>query len=63
MSIQTVNNCNKQKRVNKSWFNKDCRVKRKQYHRAKCYNWRVRTVESNLNLTRCGREYKKKCTV
>jgi hypothetical protein len=26
MSIQTVNNCNKQKKVNKPWFNKDCSV-------------------------------------
>jgi hypothetical protein len=38
VSMQTVNNCNKQKRLNKPWFNKDCSVKRKQYHRAKCYN-------------------------
>ena len=56
MLIQTVNNCNKQKKVNKPWVNKDCSVKRKQYHR--CYNWRVRTVESKLNLTRCSKEYK-----
>ena len=26
MSMQTVNNCNKQKKVNKPWVNKDCSV-------------------------------------
>ena len=50
MLMQTVNKCNKQKIVNQPWVNKDCSVKRKQYHRATCYNWRVRTVESKLNL-------------
>ena len=29
------------------------------YHSAKCYNWRVKTAESKLNLHRCSKEYKK----
>jgi hypothetical protein len=34
-------------------------IKRKLYHKAKNYNWRVRTVESKTNLIKCSKEYKK----
>jgi hypothetical protein len=34
-------------------------IKRKLYHKANNYNWRVRTVESKTNLIKCSKEYKK----
>ena len=30
-------------------------IKRKLYHKAKNYNWRVRTVESKTNLIKCSK--------
>ncbi|CAG2235315.1 unnamed protein product [Mytilus edulis] len=47
------------KYVRKPWFNRECAEKRKLYHRAKNYNWRVKTAESKINLTMCSNEYKK----
>ncbi|VDI82438.1 Hypothetical predicted protein, partial [Mytilus galloprovincialis] len=46
-------------KVKKPWFNRECAEKRKLYHRAKNYNWRVKTAESKTNLTVCSKEYKK----
>jgi hypothetical protein len=50
---------NRNGKLRKPWFNKDCSIKRKLYHKAKNYNWRVRPVESKANLIRCSKEYKK----
>ena len=48
-------------RVPEKDITKSVLFKRKLYHKAKNYNWRVRTVESILktNLIRCSKEYKK----
>ncbi|CAG2224847.1 unnamed protein product [Mytilus edulis] len=46
-------------KVNKPWFKADCKRKRSDYHKAKCYNWRVKTVDSMNNLVRCSKNYKK----
>lgn len=52
-------NTSKMCKSNKPWFNKSCHEKRKLYHRAKCYNWRVKSAESKNNMIRCSKEYKK----
>ncbi|VDH98683.1 Hypothetical predicted protein [Mytilus galloprovincialis] len=58
--IRKVDNSLKKRKVKKPWFNRECAEKRKLYHRAKNYNWRVKTAESKTNLTVCSKEYKKK---
>ena len=45
----------------KPWFNQECYKKRKEYHKDKSYNWRVKSVESKNNLVRCSKEYKNVC--
>ncbi|CAG2256257.1 SEC31 [Mytilus edulis] len=57
--IRKVDNSLKKRKVKKPWFNRECAEKRKLYHRAKNYNWRVKTAESKTNLTVCSKEYKK----
>ncbi|CAG2242759.1 unnamed protein product [Mytilus edulis] len=60
------NNCNrniKNCKVKKPWFNQECYTKRKDYHKAKSYNWRVKSVESKNNLIRCSKAYKKVCNL
>ncbi|CAC5372258.1 unnamed protein product [Mytilus coruscus] len=46
-------------KVNKPWFKADCKRKRSDYHKAKCYNWRVKTADSMTNVVRCSKNYKK----
>jgi hypothetical protein len=48
------NNCTR-----KPWFNHECYEKRKDYHKAKNYKWRVKTALSKNNLIRCSKAYKK----
>ena len=50
---------NKNCKSKKPWFNQECYEKRKDYHKAKCYNWRVKTADSRNNLNRCSKVYKK----
>ena len=50
---------NRNGKFRKPWFNKECSIQRKLYHKANNNNWRVRTVESNTNLIRRSKEYKK----
>ncbi|CAG2199234.1 unnamed protein product [Mytilus edulis] len=60
------NNCNrniKNCKVKKPWFNQECYTKRKDYHKAKSYNWRLKSVESKNNLIRCSKAYKKVCNL
>ena len=54
---RNIKNC----KVTKPWFNQECYKKRKEYHKDKSYNWRVKSVESKNNLIRCSKEYKKVC--
>lgn len=54
---RNIKNCN----INKPWFSQKCYDKRKDYHKAKSYNWRVKSVESKNNLIRCSKAYKKVC--
>ncbi|CAG2217111.1 unnamed protein product [Mytilus edulis] len=60
--IRKVDNSLKKRKVKKPWFNRECAEKRKLYHRAKNYNWRVKTAESKTNLTVCSKEYKRRTT-
>ena len=43
----------------KPWHNTECKVLRKEYHRSKNYNRRLKTVESRLNMVRASKAYKK----
>ena len=43
----------------KPWFNNECKMLRKEYHRSKNYNRRQKTAESKLNMVRASRAYKK----
>ena len=43
----------------KPWFNNECKMFRKEYHRSKKYNRRQKTAERKLNLVRASRDYKK----
>ena len=43
----------------KPWFIHEYYEKRKDYHKAKNYNWRVKTADSKNNLIRCSKAYKK----
>jgi hypothetical protein len=38
-------------------------MKKEEYHRAKSYNWRVKSVENKNNLIRCSKEYKRCATL
>jgi len=56
------NNCirnNIKCKVKKTCFNHECYEKRKDYRKAKNYNWRVKTADSKNNLIRCSKAYKK----
>jgi len=56
------NNCTRNNikcKVKKPRFNHECYEKRKDYHKAKNYNWRVKTADSKNNLIRCSKAYKK----
>ncbi|CAC5376002.1 unnamed protein product [Mytilus coruscus] len=55
----SVSGSRRKNKPNKPWFNRECFVKRKEYHRAKNYNWRVKTVESKNSMVRCSKAYKK----
>ncbi|CAC5384686.1 unnamed protein product [Mytilus coruscus] len=46
----SVSGSRRKNKPNKPWFNRECFVKRKEYHRAKNYNWRVKTVESKNSM-------------
>ena len=41
------------------WFNIECKMLRKEYHRSKNYNRHQKTAESKLNMVRASRAYKK----
>ncbi|MEW8548127.1 MAG: reverse transcriptase family protein, partial [Candidatus Thiodiazotropha sp.] len=43
----------------KPWYNNECKMLRKEYHRSKNYNRRQKTVESRLNVVRASKAYKK----
>ena len=47
------------KKVKKTWFNKECFIKRKEYFKARNTSWRVESAESRTNLIRCSKAYKK----
>lgn len=56
------NNCTRNNikcKVKKTWFNHECYEKMKYYHKAKNYNWQVKTADSKNNLIRCRKGYKK----
>ena len=42
----------------KPWYNHECKMLRKEYHRSKNYNRRKKTAESRLNMVRASRAYK-----
>ena len=56
---QHNSNINSNNKTQKPWFNGDCAIKRKNYHKAKNWHWRNKTAESKRNLVRCSKEYKK----
>ena len=43
----------------KTWFNKECFIKRKEYLKARNTSWRVKSAENRTNLIRCSKAYRK----
>ena len=44
---------------NKPWFDQECHVLRKNYHKAKNYHWRKKNAEGRLNMIRASKIYRK----
>ena len=55
----TIVDRNNSDRINsKPWYNYECKMLRKEYHRSKNYNRCMKTAESRLNMVRASRSYK-----
>jgi hypothetical protein len=57
--IETKPGTRKVKHDQKPWFNKECAIKRKEYHKAKCKNWHLRSENAKEQLVCASKAYKK----
>ena len=56
--ITIVGNNNSDRINSKPWYNHECKMLRKEYHRSKNYNRRKKTAESRLNMVSASTAYK-----